>query len=199
MIEGIKEKNQNIEVPTFKLVPDHGIKPPSHFKLNEVTAVYQEIVNTYGVPSYKEVNPSVFTIVTFPFLYGIMFGDIGHGSVLFLVGASLCMFHPILKAKVPGMEAVLSMRYLLLMLGFFATFCGICYNDFMSIPIFAFDSCYPVKESEEARHHNETVEMIQAPDCVYPIGIDPAWYMSKNELNFLNSLKMKLSVILGVL
>ena len=37
------------------------------------------------------------------------------------------------------------------------------------------------------------------PDCVYPIGIDPAWYMGTNELAFLNSLKMKLSVILGVL
>jgi V-type H+-transporting ATPase subunit a len=199
LIEGIKEKNQNIDVPTFKLVPDHGIKPPTFFKLNAVTAVYQEIVNTYGIPSYKEVNPTVFTVVTFPFLYGIMFGDIGHGSVVFAIGSVLCLFNPFLKERFPSMGMVLEMRYLLLMLGFFATFCGLCYNDFMSIPLFLFDSCYPLEEAENAKHMNETVEMIQKPDCVYPIGIDPAWYMSKNELNYMNSLKMKISVILGVL
>lgn len=76
-------------------------------------------------------------------------------------------------------------------MGIFATFCGICYNDFMSIPLFLYESCYPVGE-----HH---AEMIQKEDCVYPIGVDPAWYLSKNELNYLNSLKMKLSVIIGVL
>jgi V-type H+-transporting ATPase subunit a len=35
-------------------------------------------------------------------------------------------------------------------------------------------------------------------DCIYPVGVDPYWYMGKNELTYMNSLKMKLSVILGV-
>jgi len=35
-------------------------------------------------------------------------------------------------------------------------------------------------------------------DCVYPIGFDPKWYMGKNGLTYMNSMKMKLSVILGV-
>ena len=30
------------------------------------------------------------------------------------------------------------------------------------------------------------------------MGVDPAWYLAKNELNYLNSLKMKIAVILGV-
>lgn len=91
-IEGLKDKNRNIEIPTLKIIQEHGVKPPSLFRINEFTWVFQEIVNTYGVPNYKEVNPSVFTVVTFPFLFGIMFGDMGHGSVLFIVGTLLCIF-----------------------------------------------------------------------------------------------------------
>jgi len=33
---------------------------------------------------------------------------------------------------------------------------------------------------------------------VYQVGVDPAWYLAKNELTYLNSLKMKIAVILGV-
>ena len=36
-------------------------------------------------------------------------------------------------------------------------------------------------------------------DCVYPVGVDPTWHLGTNELAYLNSLKMKISVILGVL
>lgn len=47
-------------------------------------------MNTYGVPSYKEINPAVFTIVSFPFEFGLMFGDVFHGTVLFVMSAILC-------------------------------------------------------------------------------------------------------------
>lgn len=82
-------------------------------------------------------------------------------------------------------------RYLLLLMGLFSTYCGFIYNDFSSIPIELFGkSCY-------TSDHN-TKEVLLKDDCVYPVGVDPKWYLAKNELAFLNSLKMKLSVILGV-
>jgi V-type H+-transporting ATPase subunit a len=46
------------------------------------TWAFQELVSTYGIPRYGEINPAVFTIVTFPYLFGIMFGDIGHGVII---------------------------------------------------------------------------------------------------------------------
>ncbi|CAN0493751.1 unnamed protein product, partial [Hapterophycus canaliculatus] len=53
----------------------------------------QEFVDTYGVPRYKEANPALFTAASFPFLYGIMFGDIGHGTAIFLLGLFLIFTH----------------------------------------------------------------------------------------------------------
>ncbi len=44
-------------------------------------------MNTYGIPRYKEINPGIFTIVTFPFLFGVMFGDFAHGLVVFIFGS----------------------------------------------------------------------------------------------------------------
>lgn len=131
-IQRIKQ-DRNINGPQMWKREDHGIVPPSYFKTNEFTAPFQEIVNTYGVPNYKEVNPAMFAIVTFPFLFGVMFGDMAHGFILFLFGAFLTIFaEPLSKGP---MAVMVPARYLLTMMGIFATFCGICYNDFASIPV----------------------------------------------------------------
>jgi len=149
-VREFKDRDINVEIPTLKVVPDHGVRPPSLFRQNEVTWVFQEIVDTYGIPTYKEVNPSVFAIVTFPFLFGIMFGDIGHGFVLFLIGSSLCLLSDFIRTRAPAMEPLLGMRYIFLLMGLFATFAGLIYNDFMAIPLWIWDSCYEIKEI-----HNE--------------------------------------------
>ena len=66
------------------------------------------------------------------------------------------------------------------------------YNDFTSIPTKIFgESCYNLP-------HSEGEQISLKSDCTYPIGVDPSWYLGKNELTYMNSLKMKLSVILGV-
>lgn len=73
------------------------MNPPTHYLTNEVTSMFQEMVNTYGIPTYGEANPAVFATVSFPFLFGIMYGDIGHGSILLLAGILLCTFTDKLK------------------------------------------------------------------------------------------------------
>jgi len=92
------------------------------------------------VPLYKEVNPAVFAGVTFPFLFGVMFGDVFHGVILTVFAAVLC-FKDFEKGS--ALHALKHIRYLLLLMGIFSTYCGYIYNDFTSIPLQTFGpSCY---------------------------------------------------------
>lgn len=78
-------------MPIGKLVKEEPAKYPTHFQLNTIKAPFQMITNTYGVPQYKEANPSLFSLITFPFLFGVMFGDIAHGLILFFFGLYLVL------------------------------------------------------------------------------------------------------------
>jgi V/A-type H+/Na+-transporting ATPase subunit I len=47
---------------------------------------FELLVNTYARPRYEEIDPTALIAVTFPLLYGAMFGDVGHGLVLAVIG-----------------------------------------------------------------------------------------------------------------
>lgn len=129
--------------------------------------------------------------MTFPFLFAVMFGDIGHGFMLMMFG--LYMVFKGYKSSELILPLV-PMRYMIFMCGLFAIYCGFIYNDFMSVPLEFFGkSCYYSGKNDKGE-----VDVLRIEDCVYPFGIDPKWFGSKNELNYFNSLKMKLSVIFGV-
>ena len=163
-------------------------KPPTYFEMNSFTAPFQEIVNTYGVPRYQEVNPGLYAIGVFPFLFGVMFGDIGHGGVLLVAGIWLC-YSETARRSLPDMFAV---RYLILLMGIMAFYSGWIYNEFFSIPINLFGTCYGHAKAEEFAERSYDT-------CVYPFGFDPKWIRASNELNYFNSYKMKFAVIIGVL
>jgi len=99
--------------------------------------VFQELVNTYGTPRYREINPAVFTAITFPFLFGVMYGDVGHGTCLLLGGLYLVMTESSREGKKLGelMSGLHLGRYLILMMGIFAVYCGFVYNDFFALSL----------------------------------------------------------------
>ena len=170
---------------------DNNAKPPTLINTNDFTSIPQLIVDTYGTPRYQEINPGYFTIITFPFLFGVMFGDIGHSIFLLILALYLIFNNQKLSLNKKSIfKTLASARYFLLLMGFFSLFCGLLYNDFLSVP-FYFKSCYP-REGESEDH------LFKDKDCKYSFGLDPVWSLSSNELLFVNSLKMKLSVIFGV-
>jgi V-type H+-transporting ATPase subunit a len=128
--------------------------------------------------------------VTFPFLFGVMFGDIGHGLLLLIVGIILCLISD--KLKNTSMEAFATIRYLILLMGVFAFYNGWIYNEFFAIPTDIFGSCYDsevnvLSVGKNATNNNATIpEKYGYPrfnpqkpnDCVYPFGMDPRWFQS---------------------
>jgi V-type H+-transporting ATPase subunit a len=77
-------------------------------------------------------------------------------------------------------------------MGFFSVYCGFLYNDFLSIP-FDMGTCY-----DTSKNGTKGVQVYKKDNCNYKFGLDPIWYVATNELAFINSLKMKISVIFGV-
>ena len=174
-------------------VRDHELSPPTFFEMNEFIYPFHEIVVTYGTPNYKEINPTTFNMVTFPFLFGVMFGDIGHGLILFLFAAYLCLNKENVLKNSPSLSLLVRIRYLLLLMGFFATYAGFIYNDMMAMPLDLFGTCYTTNPL------NTKEAILKEKNCVYPFGFDPKWYVAHNELSFFNSFKMKFAVIIGVM
>ena len=184
-------KNEDIILPGFHESDNHESRVRTFFQVDVFVYPFQEIVDTYGIPRYKEVNPGLFSIISFPFLFGIMFGDIGHGLLLSLLSLYITLNHDKINNSNSILKSLLKYRYILLLMGFFSFFCGVIYNDFMAIPLSFFSSCYVNDKNQKIAYKKK--------NCVYPIGIDPKWYSASNDLSFLNSFKMKLSVIVGVI
>uniref|UniRef100_A0A672JSE6 V-type proton ATPase subunit a n=1 Tax=Salarias fasciatus TaxID=181472 RepID=A0A672JSE6_SALFA len=202
-------------VPSFVNRIPTADTPPTLIRTNKFTSGFQNIVDAYGVGTYGEVNPAPFTIITFPFLFAVMFGDLGHGVIMALFAFWMVLYENDRKLKKTRNEiwnTFFEGRYIILMMGLFSIYTGLIYNDCFSKSLNIFGSGWNV--SAIKRHH---LKLLLKEDVLgnsfltldpnvtgvftgpYPVGIDPIWNLASNRLTFLNSYKMKMSVILGVI
>lgn len=92
--------------------------PPTKLKNPKVFRPFEMYVKMYGLPAYNELDPTMFVALTYAFIFGAMFGDVGQGLVLLLGGLFLY------KKKGMDLAAIIASA------GIFSTFFGFMYGSF---------------------------------------------------------------------
>jgi len=179
--------------------------PPTFHRTNKFTKGFQTLIDSYGVASYREINPAVYTIITFPFLFAVMFGDFGHGIIMALFGGWMVWKEKPLSAKRVDNEIwniFFGGRYIIFLMGLFSIYTGFIYNDVFSKALNLFGSSWHVPFSADFIRNNSEISLDPKQPShydgyPYPIGLDPIWQLADNKINFFNSYKMKISIIIG--
>ena len=99
---------------------DHGkilSKPPTRLKNPKLFKPFEMFIEMYGLPAYEEWDPSILLGLTYSFLFGFMFGDVGQGLCL-LVGGFL-----LYRSKKMNLAAIISCC------GFFSAIFGLLFGS----------------------------------------------------------------------
>ena len=171
--------------------------PPTYIEKNDFTAAFQMLNDAYGIPDYDELNGGAFYCM-YPFLFAIMFGDIGHSIFYILAAIALLAVDPIAKKKHWDLGemggSIFKFKWLLFFAAICSLYCGFIYNECFGLPISMFHpGWYYAGESNNLQTWKRREDFY-----TYPFGIDFTWYFKDNELIFLNSYKMKLAVCMGM-
>ena len=81
-----KEKDIQYKVKEYDEVATN---PPTYLKNNKLFSKFETIVEMYGTPNYTEIDPTGFVAITAFLMFGFMFGDVGQGLVIAIIGIIL--------------------------------------------------------------------------------------------------------------
>lgn len=91
--------------------------PPTKLRNPRFLKPFEMFTRMYGLPGYNEMDPTIFIAITYTFIFGAMFGDVGQGLVLVLGGALLYKF------KKMNLAAIISCA------GIFSTIFGVLFGS----------------------------------------------------------------------
>ena len=128
-------------------------EPPTKLKNPKFFKPFEMFIRMYGLPAHNEIDPTIFVALTYTFIFGAMFGDVGQGLCLFIGGALLY------KLKKINLAGIISIA------GIFSTFFG-----------FMFGSVFGFEDIIEARwirpiSHMTTLPFIGKLNTVFIVAI----------------------------
>ncbi len=147
--------------------------PPTKLKNPKFFKPFEMFIQMYGLPAHNELDPTMFVALTYTFIFGAMFGDVGQGLCLFVLGGLLYL------TKKMNLAGIISVA------GLFSAFFG-----------FMFGSVFGFEDIIEARWLRPAEAMMKLPfigqlNTVFVIAV--AFGMALNLLvmvfNILNAAK----------
>ncbi len=103
-------------------------EPPTYLKIPKILQPYTTILRLYGLPQYSEINPLLLIAISFPLLFGLMFGDVGQGLALMLTGLVIAR---LFRAR----QGYHNLGIIIFWCGLGAVFGGFVYGEVFGYPI----------------------------------------------------------------
>ncbi|WP_099469790.1 V-type ATP synthase subunit I [Konateibacter massiliensis] len=100
--------------------------PPTKLENPKFFKPFEMFLKMYGLPAYNEFDPTIFVAITYTFIFGIMFGDLGQGFILFAGGILLYKYKKMDIAAIVSVAGVFSMIF------------GVLYGS-----VFGFEDVFP--------------------------------------------------------
>ena len=86
-------------------------EPPTKLKNPKLFKPFEMFVRMYGLPANDEMDPTMFVALTYTFIFGAMFGDVGQGFCLFAIGGILYLTKKINLAGIISVAGIFSMAF----------------------------------------------------------------------------------------
>lgn len=110
--------------------PEFGVTPPTKLSNPGMMKPFEALVKMYGMPSYYELDPTCVLFATFPLIFGLMYGDIGHGIVLFLLSMGIFLSG---KERFKRLAKFKELSPILILCSVFSIIFGFLYGEFFGL------------------------------------------------------------------
>jgi len=126
-VEQVAEGRVTFEENSPYMPGERLYKVPTLLRNAAIFRPVEGLVRTYGTPGYREIDPTPLVAITFVLMFGMMFGDLGHGLVLTLLGALVA------SRAIPRLAKQASMGWILVACGLSSSVFGILYGSLFGL------------------------------------------------------------------